>query len=182
MSSSRRSVLQALAVLPVVGLLLPRGAEAQAPKTMKTELIILPQGGKFEPFFQRACSEWLLEHPGYRPVGDLYFEPCLWDTSPWLLHPSWTTPDSPLTLVTPAEEAFRRPTIIDRAVALRAHLYWREDNVPVNYSDVTQAVLDDRWARWRAWRAEQRLRLAYVVVKFDAERVDPDPETVVVPA
>jgi hypothetical protein len=137
---------------------------------VKVEWIILPANGKFEPWFQKAYEKWLGDNPGYRPVGEVEFEPCLWDASPWLLHPSWTTPDSPLVLWARAEGAFRRPATIDMAVDFRSRQYWRADCPPLDYSKATKKELDDRWQAWRAWQSGQRLRLAYVVVKFDAER------------
>ncbi len=163
----RRAVLQGLLALPVVGF----SEAAEARWRVKGTLIILPEGGKFASGFGVACARWRRDHPRLHPVGAVFFWPYAEGGEPWLVHPSWDSlppAESPAVLMAPAEKAFRQPMLIDRAVDLRQHLYWRAENVPVDYSGVTQGELDARWAKWRAWRKAERARLAYVGVTFDA--------------
>ncbi len=172
--ATRREVLQALAALPVVGLLLPREASGSG-ALVKVEFVIIPsKEGELAPFFQQACEDWLLRSPKYRPVGDVFFEPCLWDASPWLLHPSWDSrpsAENPSVITCQATEAFRRPMVIDRAVGLRQHFYWRTENPPMPYGATAEGEFRHKFLANRAWRKEQRQKLAYVLVKFDAEPV-----------
>jgi len=198
--TTRRQLIQAIAVLPVVGLLLPREVKASGlqpfktylppgvwcgkveteewPQKLQVRLRVEPCEGSFAGGLQRSVEVWERGFPGspkYRPVGSLNFYPMEASGKDWLFHPSWdglANQGDPMTLFTPVGTVFlcRQWAIIDRAVSLRLHAYWRAENPPVPYETMAEGEFRHKFLENEAWRREQRRKLAYINVDFDAER------------
>jgi hypothetical protein len=60
--------------------------------------------------------------------------------------------------------------LIDRAVNLRQHGYWRQEVCPPkSYENMSAEEFHERGARWLAWHREQRAKLAYIKIQFEAQ-------------
>jgi hypothetical protein len=181
----RRDVLKGMAV-GVVAAALPSASEARevgvrpamsvrqlaggSPYRMALE--VYPKEGKFAPGFQEAVEHW----EGYygehlRAVGPMEFEPLMDDGKPWLIHPAWEPrdPNQLSTLYTEGANVFRvrRWPIIDRAVNLREHGYWRQEYGP-QFMNEAPAVPSPGFSHLRMFRRVVRARLDHIQVRFEA--------------
>lgn len=205
--TTRRQMLQALVILPVVGFL-PREAKgrlqpftkylppgvyisrrccerdhdgdgncdrhpARVGDLVMAEFVIgyKPRVSQ-APTFQAAFEQWQSEHPGFKPVGDVTYDFFQADHEPWLLSPAWTG-DGPNHLHSPANETLgdRGWDTIDCARSLRMHRYFRQEVLPPkDFTGMSDEEFHERGQLWLAWIKEQRAKLAYVVVRFEAKR------------
>lgn len=188
----RRQMIQALAIAPVVAALPAEAQEVQdamsvrcarLPGPMRVKLTVYPNERKFGPGMQDRVEGWEeIYGEDFRPTGDAIFDFLEADGSPWLMHPEWSPPskDNPAVVFTQAAMFFigRRWDLIDRAVDTRENAYWRAKLAPkpglaelasITWNTDYLALPGELSRAYLKWRREVRSKLAWVVVRFDAE-------------
>lgn len=151
-------------------------------RRMRVELhVYRDEDGKFRDRFQELVEDWeartgsptpLRPFEGFHPVGKVTWEPVMEDGEPWLIHPSWDPPseDNPAVLVSNVHYVFRerRWVLIQRAVDLRQHAYWRQEYLPKAPRGLDGGGMSPGMAYYRMYCRVARSRLHKVIVRFEA--------------